>query len=97
MRTAVSMLMARMSSFFSVWTTGLVESQFQHLANREPFKDEDARKELLRHLNNIPGVQLSEDVITKKPSIPLEILADEKAMALFKETYEWVIDRLRSQ
>lgn len=84
------------SVFLSVWTYGTVENQFQWLANRDAFKDEGPRKELLRRLNTIPGVEFSEDVITKRPSFPIEYLADEKAMTIFKETYEWVIDKLRS-
>ena len=31
-----------------------------------------------------------------KPSFPLEYLADEKAMNIFKETYEWVIEQLKT-
>jgi len=85
------------SQFISVWTMGYIENQFQWLANRDAFKDEELRKELLSRLNSIPGVKLPEDAITKRPSIPLERLAKENAMNIFKETYEWVIDRLRAQ
>lgn len=85
------------ASFISVWTYGNVENQFQLLANRDAFKEEEPRKELLKRLNYIPGVQLTEDVISKRPSFPLEVLADEKAMAVFKESYEWVITLLRTK
>ena len=85
------------SQFISIWTYGVVENQFQWLANRDAFKDEEQRKEIVSRLNAIPGVQLSDDVITKRPSISLEKLAGEEAMRIFKETYEWVIDRLRTQ
>jgi len=85
------------AQFISVWTYGLVENQFQWLAYRSAFKNEEPRKELLRRLNQIPGIEFPEDVITRRPSFPLERLADEDAMNTFKETYEWVINKLRSQ
>jgi hypothetical protein len=83
--------------FISFWTNGSVETGFQWLAYQNAFKDEESRKELVKRLNNIPGVNFSEDVISGKPSFPMEKLADEKAMAVFKEIFEWVIDKLRAQ
>lgn len=85
------------STFIIVWTYGVVENQFQWLARKDAFKDESQRKELVRRLNRIPGVQLYDDVITRRPSFPMECLNDEGAMNIFKETYEWVIGQLRSR
>jgi hypothetical protein len=48
----------------NIWTYGKIEIQFQWLMNKPPFNDEMKRKELLRRLNQIPGVEIPEKAIT---------------------------------
>ncbi|MCC7162449.1 MAG: hypothetical protein IT331_08140 [Anaerolineae bacterium] len=44
--------------FFAIYTFGLVEFSFQFMKVKPPFSDETKRAELLRRLNEIPGVDL---------------------------------------
>lgn len=80
----------------AVWTYGRVQIQFQMMLKNEPFKDEHKRIELLRRLNEIPGVALSQDSITKYPSIPLSILKDEKLLSQFLDTLDWMVQEIKS-
>jgi hypothetical protein len=45
-----------------------VEIQFKMLSNEQPFDDVDKRLELLRQLNQIPGVSLERDAIDRRPA-----------------------------
>ena len=70
---------------------GRVEIQFQHLKNRPPFDAEATRLELLRRVNQIPGVSLGDDAITRRPSIQLSLLAaDPVALDQLKQVLQWV-------
>jgi hypothetical protein len=75
----------------ALYTYGRVEVQFQHLKARPPFDDEQTRLELLRRVNEIPGISFTEQMITKRPSIPLALLAaDPAAFDEFKRVLEWL-------
>ena len=53
----------------ALYGNGWVEVQFQWLMRRPPFDDLDLRRELLRRLNEVPGVSFADDAITRRPSI----------------------------
>ncbi len=75
----------------ALYSYGRIEVQFQHLKARAPFDDEQTRLELLRRVNEIPGVSFGREVITKRPSIQLSLLAsDPAALQQLKRTIEWV-------
>jgi hypothetical protein len=77
----------------ALYSYGRIEVQFQHLKARAPFDDEQTRLELLRRVNEIPGVSLGREVITKRPSIALSLLASNPvALEQLKQTIEWVED-----
>ncbi len=42
----------------AIWTNGKIEIQFQWLMNKSPFNEEIKRKELLKRLGQIPGVEI---------------------------------------
>ncbi|HZV50514.1 MAG TPA: hypothetical protein VFD49_12180 [Candidatus Dormibacteraeota bacterium] len=70
--------------------------QFQHLKVRPPFDDERTRIELMHRLNEIPGVSFGRDVITRRPSIPLSLPANNSAaFEQLKRALEWVEERAR--
>ncbi|HUV94467.1 MAG TPA: hypothetical protein VMX14_06505 [Anaerolineae bacterium] len=83
---------------FYVWTYGRVDVQLGWMASHDesPFHPEDKRRELLRKLNEIPGVVLSEDRIDKYPSVPLAALVEEASLDQFLKTFEWVIEQIRA-
>lgn len=82
--------------FFALWTYGTVEMYFQHLRGRPVFDAEDARRELMRRLNQVPGVTLPADAIAKRPSFPIAALADESALRAFRDVIEWALEQVRS-
>ena len=81
-----------------VWTNGSVEMQFQYMQSKpsSPFADDSKRVELLRRLNEIPGVALPADSITRRPGIPLPTFTDEAALEQFLETLGWVVQRIKA-
>jgi len=74
----------------AAWTYARVEIQFQWY--RTPFDSQGKRLELLGRLNEIPGVSLPEDSISKRPSIPMDLLSNDEALAQFKSIFEWFIE-----
>jgi hypothetical protein len=68
-----------------------IEVQFQHLKPRAPFDSEGKRLELLRRVNEIPGVAFGPDVITRRPSIQLSVLAEtQAALEALKHVISWI-------
>jgi hypothetical protein len=81
----------------ALYSHGRVEVQFQHLKARPPFDNEQTRLELLRRVNEIPGVSYGSEVITKRPSIPLSLLASEPAaLEQLKRVLEWVEEQAKT-
>ncbi|WP_022902721.1 DUF262 domain-containing protein [Curtobacterium sp. B8] len=73
---------------------GSVEVVFQHLRVRPPFDDVALRQEFRRRLNALPGVDLPDDRIDKRPSFPLEVLTDEAARDGVVEALRWFVERV---
>jgi hypothetical protein len=82
---------------FIIWTYARVELQFAALSTRPPFDNEALRRELAERLNHIPGVQIPESRLAKRPAIELTTLADASALAAFEETMQWVADTWDAQ
>jgi hypothetical protein len=82
----------------AVYTNGRIEIQFQlHLQNRPPFDDEEVRLELLRRVNEIPGVSFAREKIAKRPNIWLrQFAADPAALDQLKGVLEWVEQRAQA-
>jgi hypothetical protein len=78
----------------AVWTYGKVEIQFQWLQKRPPFNEDAKRKQLLDLLNQIPGVNIPENAITRRPNIPLSIFKNEAALNQFLGILEWTIKEI---
>jgi hypothetical protein len=75
----------------ALYSYGRIEVQFQHLKPRAPFDDERTRLELLRRINEIPGVSFGPEVSTKRPSIPHSVLASNSvALEQLKRVIEWI-------
>ena len=79
---------------FAVWSSGLVEIYFYWYTLKPTFDDESRRAELLRRLNEILGVQLPPDAITKRPSIPLRVLRGHEEA--FLQVFDWYLDEIRA-
>ena len=70
--------------------------KFGRMRNRQKFSVTQ-RQELLRLLNEIPGVNLPNDSIEKFPSIPLMTLSQEGSLEKFLAAIEWSNDQVRKQ
>jgi hypothetical protein len=82
---------------FAVSSLGKVELSFQYMAH-PPFDDVEMRHEFRRRLNEIPGVSIPEDAITRRPSFPLALLgADPEALKAFKGVLDWYCETVRTE
>jgi hypothetical protein len=75
---------------FAVWTSGLIEIYFQWLKNKPPFDSKAKRLLLLKKINEVKGVQISEDKIESRPSFKFQDLGDE-GLETFLKAYDWVL------
>lgn len=80
----------------AIWTYGKIEIQFQWLMTKPPFNDEMKRKELLNRLNQIPGVEIPEKAITRRPNIFLSKFKEASSLAQLLETLDWVVQEIKS-
>ncbi|MDP9440121.1 MAG: hypothetical protein M3P49_15505 [Actinomycetota bacterium] len=76
-------------------THGKLQVQFQYMRAR-PFDDEGMRRELLRRLNEIEGIAIPEDKITKRPSIPFSTLRNGNALERFLEVFDWYVGQVEA-
>jgi len=74
-----------------------IQMQFEPLSSRPPFDSEEMRRELLGRLNNIHGVSLSDDAISRYPSIRFDIFEDQKRLDQFLEIIEWLIREIKTR
>lgn len=81
--------------FIQVWTDGSITIQFGSLMTRSPFDDEMLRRDLLKRLNEIDGISISEERIAGYPSIALTTLASEPVLELFLQAFDWVIQVIK--
>lgn len=68
--------------------------QFQWMT--PPFDTVEARNEVRRSLNEIEGVELGEDRLGGRPSVPLGVLADSRKVARFLAVFAEVVARTRA-
>jgi hypothetical protein len=78
----------------SLWTYGKLEVEFQYLL-RGPFAVEAKRRELRQRLNEIDGILIPEDAITRRPNISFATLADPTRLGTFLSVLEWLVTELR--
>ena len=86
---------------FAVYTSrsgGRVETYFAVHAKAKtgPFNSINKRKELLKRLNSIEGVELPPESIDRQPSIYISQLNSEEKLNQFFASYEWFIDEIRA-
>ena len=83
---------------FRVLTDGNVEIPFLRMVKYRhvPFHEDVKRLELLHRLNTIPGVDVPDDGIHRRPSFPMTMLVDPPAYEAFINTIDWAVDTVRS-
>jgi hypothetical protein len=80
----------------AIYTSGVVYINFYYLKNKPPFDEENLRRELLKRINEVPGVSISQEYIAKGPSISLKALEDRDALEKFLDALTWVVKRIRT-
>ncbi len=79
-----------------VWTGDYLYIQFGDIRLKPPFSNELKRLEVLRRLNEIPGVTIPDETIAKYPSIPLSLLNNEAALNQLLETLDWFVQEVEA-
>ena len=80
---------------FSLWTYGRVEFLFQYVANQPGFDDLQSRYELfdrLTELSVFKSISRNEETVRRRPSIPLDALADPGELSKLEEALAWFYD-----
>lgn len=79
---------------------GTAEVVFQHMRSRPPFDRVEMRRELLDRFNTVPGIDLPEDALDRRPSFRMSALVGEGGqqvlgvLAWFREhCQEWLADQ----
>ena len=80
---------------FALWTSNRIEIQFHYLANRPVYDSEEKREEIRTKLNDIEGVNLGKNTLTKLPNFPITLLNEQKNLKKFLEIWEKYIDEIR--
>jgi hypothetical protein len=75
----------------SVWTYGSIEIQFQHMLKWKPFLEERNRFHMIDQLNEIEGVDIPRDAISRRPTFRIEVLVSGAAMEKFLLALDWAI------
>lgn len=80
----------------AVGSTGTFNFDLYNLRQAPPFDDPNSRIELIRRLNEIPGVNIRPDYTSGYPSFPIILLKVEAALVQFQKVVDWVVDRVRT-
>ena len=81
---------------FAVGSNARVVLLFEYYQHKPPFEEEAKRLELLSRLNAIDGVSIPADAITRRPAIPLAILAEAERVTEFLGVFEWFIHEVQT-
>jgi hypothetical protein len=79
-----------------VWTGGYLEFLLSWVKGKPPFGDTAKRLELIRHINEIPGVSIPDSAIDRNPTIPLTVLGDQRAVDALLKALDWAVQEIRS-
>jgi hypothetical protein len=82
---------------FVIRADGNTAVRFAYLRTKAPFDSELVMDELLKKMNEIPGLSFGREALGKKPAFPLQLLAAPGALQKFKAAVEWMIDQIRPQ
>ncbi|MDQ3830656.1 MAG: hypothetical protein M3361_15405 [Candidatus Tectomicrobia bacterium] len=81
---------------FAVGSNATVVLLFQYYQRKPPFEEEAKRREVLRRLNAIDGVSIPPDAITRRPAIPLAVVAEAERLTEFLGVFEWFIHEVQT-
>lgn len=79
-----------------VWTGDYFYIKLGDMRTKPPFDDESKRSELLRLLNEVPGIVIPEKAAEKSLSVPLSSLNNEAALKQFLEVLDWFVQEVKA-
>jgi len=82
---------------FVLWTSGSLVIPFDVVRMSQPFSDPEKRKEVVRRLNEIEGIEWGEEVIDRWPSLPMSSLVSPTAFEQFLATMEWIWEQIQQE
>jgi hypothetical protein len=59
------------------------------------FSDRGVQIEMLRKLNEIPGLSLTDDALGGKPGFEIDLLFDPVALQKFKTAVNWKVNQIK--
>lgn len=80
----------------AVWTYCRIEVQLQHMLSEGPLADEATRLEFVRRLRAIPGVEIADERLRKRPAFSLSTLAEASVLADFLAALDWAVEATRT-
>ena len=79
-----------------IWTDGSLYIQLGDIETKTPFDNEHKRSELLRRLNKVPGITISDEAKNKYPRVWLAALNRETALKQFLEVLDWFVEEVKA-
>lgn len=80
-----------------LWTYGRLEFQFQWMKDRAFFNAIENRREFMNRLNEIQGVHITDNDLTKRPAVSLSVLASSPSgTEKLLSALNWAVERYRS-
>lgn len=83
-------------STFSCWSRGGIELQFQWIKTQSVYSDIEKRKSMLKELNKISGINITEEKLEVRPSIQYNVLKNESSLNKFSEIWDNYIDEIKT-
>lgn len=78
----------------SCWTYGRIEVLFQYM--RQLCYNLETKRELMMRLNQIQGVNIPEDSLTRRPTFPAQVLIDDDNLSNFLDTLDWFLKEIQA-
>lgn len=79
----------------AVWTYGKIEFYFQWMTRKEPFLETEGREELRHRAETLLGTLVTDDMLARRPNIPLVDFAEPEDFARLTDFFDWLIHRVR--
>ena len=78
---------------YSYGSTTKVEIYFQHF--KGPFRSDAKKRELLAKFNSIPGIQIPDNAITRRPSLDCKLFLDKNNFERFMDIYHEIVSEIK--
>jgi|tagenome__1003787_1003787.scaffolds.fasta_scaffold20635272_2 hypothetical protein len=78
-----------------MYTSGHIDIGFGRLQSSPPFDEWAKRLELRQRLNEISGVSIGSEQITRYPSLRLSVLQPPGALRQYLDAFDWVLQQMR--